>query len=81
MMVLHHGSEGVLTENRSGASAVTQDDWNIVLAIDNLKRAPDPVGPSTTPRGAVGRRQMRTFINVMRQLDFGNCAEKTRIAL
>jgi hypothetical protein len=35
----------------SGASAATQDDWNLVSAIDGLKRAPDPIAPSTTARG------------------------------
>jgi hypothetical protein len=39
----------VVTEG-SGASAATQDDWNLASAIDNLKLAPGPMARSTTAR-------------------------------
>ena len=50
------------SEKGSGASAVKRNDRNLVSAIEKLKRAPDPIAPSTTARGAVGRRQMRTAV-------------------
>jgi hypothetical protein len=49
-------------KNDSGASAVTQDDRNLVLIMDNFMRALDPIAPLTTDRGAVGRRQMRIAV-------------------
>src|ERR1700730_10636553 len=46
----------------SGARAARQDDRKFVSAIDKLKRAPDPIAPSTTARDAVDRRQMRIAV-------------------
>jgi hypothetical protein len=49
---------GLFRSHGSGASAVTRNDRILVSAIDNLKRVPVPIEPSTIARGAVGRRQM-----------------------
>ncbi len=46
----------------SGAIAVTQNDRNLISAIDDLTRVPDPIAPSMTARVAVGRHQMRTVV-------------------
>jgi aspartate decarboxylase len=69
---------GIVSLNGSAASRAPEDlglvgcgfwckcghatDRNLASAIDNLTRAPDPIAPSTTARGAVGRRQMRTAV-------------------
>jgi saccharopine dehydrogenase-like NADP-dependent oxidoreductase len=46
----------------SGAHAATQSDGNYGSAIDNLRRAPDTVAPSTITRGSARSRQGRTAV-------------------
>src|SRR5437879_9482477 len=49
--------------NRFWCKCGHANDRILDSAVDKLKRAPDPIAPSATGHGAVGRHQMRTAVS------------------